>query len=623
MKKTLLIIVGAICLGFGTLVSYAQCPGCVINTGCMPPGGGLCPDSVPAATVATPYDEDVTFYLPPQVDAPPLGMVDLLEVHIDAVSGLPFGINWTADQPSNNYILNGMGGHGCVKLCGTPIGTPGVYNITVTVTATVDGGIFGNQTGQQNFYMQMVLLPGTSSNAGFAMSPTIGCEPLVVNYTNNNPSGGYVSPNPSHYGGIIYDWDFGNGNQSNVENPSPILYNTAGSYAVTYTMIVDTFGFVLKKVSVLAGPCDDTFSDPDYSMIVQNSTSSTVYTGAEISDHMPTAGSPCIWNMNVPINPSNWPFTATFTDEDSGLEGGDDACGTVTFSLPPVNSYGITTQTVTSGSLIVQYEIEKVVLTITGSDTVIVNPLPPVAPLNASTNAVCAGDSIMLSTTPGYSYEWFRNDTIALPGNSNIYWAKSQGSYSVKLTDVTTGCFSWMPDTFLTFYTAIPSFFNITLNAGINQLQSNVTGAGFFYQWQFWNGSAWVNLPAPAGVQSYYSPTANGQYQLLITNTNGCNDSATYNLTTFGLEGQSFISMVNIYPNPATDQFTIDLKDINGSDLQVSIYNMVGQLVYTRQFIVNDGQFMQQFDISTLPNGVYTVDLRVGSFAVRKKLIKE
>ncbi len=602
---------------------FSQCPGCIINSSCLPPTGGLCPDSVPAATVAVAYNEDVTFYLPPQVDAPPLGMVDLLEVHIDAVAGLPFGINWTADQPSNTYILNGNGGHGCVKLCGTPIGTPGVYNITVTVTATVDAGIFGNQQGQQNFYMQMVLLPGSSSNAGFTLTPPLGCEPLIVSYTNNNSSGGYVSPNAAHYGGFIYSWDFGNGNQSNVENPSPILYNTAGNYPVTYTLIVDTFGFVLKQVSVLTGPCTDTFSDPDYSMVVSNSSSTVIYNGAEISDHLPTPGSPCTWNMNLPINPSNWTFSASFTDEDSGLEGGDDGCGTVNFTLPPVNSYGVTTQTVTSGGLLIEYKIEKVVLTITGTDTIVVNPLPPVTPLVASATAVCSGDSILLTTLPGYSYEWFLNDTTALAGNTNQYWAMVPGSYSVKLIDPLTGCFSMMPDTLLTFYPAIPGSFAITLNSGQGQLQSSVTGAGYFYQWQFWNGSTWVNISAPAGVQNFYSPTGNGDFRLIINTINNCTDTAVYTLATFGLEDENVISQLSLYPNPASNSFTLDLQDVQGDQVTVSIINMVGQTVYQKYFEVSGGQLNHQFDISQLANGVYTVDVHVGNFAIRKKLIKE
>jgi hypothetical protein len=46
-------------LTFGPELAGQACPGCAVNNSCYVPGGGLCPDSLPAATVAQSYAQDV------------------------------------------------------------------------------------------------------------------------------------------------------------------------------------------------------------------------------------------------------------------------------------------------------------------------------------------------------------------------------------------------------------------------------------------------------------------------------------------------------------------------------------------------------------------------------------
>ena len=179
MKNTLAFLCMLLLGGLAHLDVAAQaCPGCAVNPSCYVPGGGLCPDSLPAATVAQAYSQDVTFYLPRQIDAGPfsgglLGIVDLLQLRIDAISGLPFGLNWSCNMNSNNctYFPSSNDTLGCVRICGTPVGNPGVYAVTIFVTATVDAGILGPQQAQTSFPNVLVLLPDTTSNLGFSMAP--------------------------------------------------------------------------------------------------------------------------------------------------------------------------------------------------------------------------------------------------------------------------------------------------------------------------------------------------------------------------------------------------------------------------------------------------------------------
>ena len=84
-----------------------------------------------------------------------------------------------------------------------------------------------------------------------------GCAPLTVDFINNNPAL------------AAYSWDFGNGNVSNLENPSSQLYTESGVYEVHYTAhsSIESFYFLTSiQVSNASGwgqDAEDVFSDPD------------------------------------------------------------------------------------------------------------------------------------------------------------------------------------------------------------------------------------------------------------------------------------------------------------------------------------------------------------------------
>jgi len=65
-----------------------------------------------------------------------------------------------------------------------------------------------------------------------------------------------------------------------------------------------------------------------------------------------------------------------------------------------------------------------------------------------------------------------------------------------------------------------------------------------------------------------------------------------------------------IYPNPAHNFINIDIKDFNSiSNFQVEFYNFTGQLIKSH-FGVN---YNKTVDCSELPNGLYFVQLKVGT----------
>ena len=75
-------------------------------------------------------------------------------------------------------------------------------------------------------------------------------------------------------------------------------------------------------------------------------------------------------------------------------------------------------------------------------------------------------------------------------------------------------------------------------------------------------------------------------------------------------------SEVNIYPNPASNQLTIEA---NETIQKVSIYNLIGQEVLTK----NPKSNKTILQINELPKGVYVVSTTIEGKDSTSKFIKE
>ena len=137
-------------MSINIIVSAQNCTLCNIDLTCdsVPAGPKLCPTVLPTDTAQQYYEADVTFYMPEQFDItdPVSGTVDLTQIDVVGLSGLPAGMSWTAYDytgavattfypPSNTPASE----RGCAKICGTPL-MPGEYVITVSVLAYVSLG---------------------------------------------------------------------------------------------------------------------------------------------------------------------------------------------------------------------------------------------------------------------------------------------------------------------------------------------------------------------------------------------------------------------------------------------------------------------------------------------------
>jgi hypothetical protein len=77
-------------------------------------------------------------------------------------------------------------------------------------------------------------------------------------------------------------------------------------------------------------------------------------------------------------------------------------------------------------------------------------------------------------------------------------------------------------------------------------------------------------------------------------------------------------SNVNIYPNPTSGEFFIDLKSENTKNITISIFNSVGEKIKMMSFANADGQQHISFNLSYQAKGIYYVKIETDKTTLNK-----
>ena len=86
---------------------------------------------------------------------------------------------------------------------------------------------------------------------------------------------------------------------------------------------------------------------------------------------------------------------------------------------------------------------------------------------------------------------------------------------------------------------------------------------------------------------------------------------------------EALASSLNIYPNPFSNQLTIDfVSDVNEENIRISIYDLTGKVVLQTQTDVVEGSNKIPMDVSALPKGTYLVRFDNENDSQYAKIIK-
>lgn len=558
MKKILLLLL----VSFPALVG-AQC---LIDFSQTQPG--IYPDTMPVGYVNQAYNEDITFVLP--LDT--MGF-DFTNFEIVSIS-LPVGLSWQCNNSANGCNYNPqVNQYGCVNVYGTPL-LAGQYQVDVAVLAdlTVAQGV----PTTLSVYMEILPNNVPVSNNGFSMLGAAGCAPQTVAFTNNNP------------GLLGYSWDFGNGNLSTLENPSPQVYSTPGTYVVNYEAwaVLDTIdlytltGVTINSMSGYGGGFPS-YDDADaYYILYENG---SVFSQSGI---IANTNPPVSWTTNVILNPANV-YTIEIWESDAGeiLFGADDYIGIHTLNLAGCNGCA-------AGSSNINYSIAYQQIlpspAVVSVDTVYVSGYPAVPSI-----AFDSLTSTLSTTAVGGSLQWYVNGGSISGATNQTHNVTMSGNYHV-ISINSNGCVSYS-DTVLAVYCS-PTFVPIVeMNTAGNLI---VTNAGNYdVQWYV------NNSILAADTFEIAIPIVPGDYTVVLTDEYGCEYTSAPTGVNVGISEETAFAW-RIYPNPATDFVYVDVQ---GTEVdRIEVVDLSGRVVISVDEVA---EMKNKLDLQTVSSGTYLVRL--------------
>lgn len=366
-------------------------------------------------------------------------------------------------------------GNGTISTDQNPVTTyfkPGTYTIKLSVKNNS-----GLDSVKQIAYVTVYFNPQADFNA----SPTQGCYPLDVKFTNNSKAGSGIITN--------YLWDYGDGNVDTVQKPDHI-YLSAGTFDLTLK-VTNSYG------------CSSSIIKNDLVHIDDGVVAGFSLTSLDVCKLPATA---------VFDNTSNGPEATTYL-----WSFGD---GNTSSSASPSHNY------TNSGA----YNVLLTAETLGGcSDTqsLKINVSVPVSSFKNS-DATCSNQSISFTNTsspsPLSSTWYFGDGTSSSHVNPTKTYTKT-GTYTVKLVNVfAAGCSDSVTKTITIAAGPAVSFKaddTLKCTAPLDVHFTNSSSGATQYSWDFGDGTT----SASANPDHTYTAMGNYTVTLTATNANNCGTS--------------------------------------------------------------------------------------------------
>jgi hypothetical protein len=216
--------------------------------------------------------------------------------------------------------------------------------------------------------------------------------------------------------------------------------------------------------------------------------------------------------------------------------------------------------------------------------TIAVNPYA--TPSFTQVEAICVGDG--LSAIPTIS-----NNGIA-------------GSWSPELNNTSTTTYTFTPDADLcstnaTMTIAVNPIPNVSL-----MFSGTTLGTSPGYSAYVWT----LNGSTIEGANTHeITVSANGNYVVTVTDVNGCDGSAEFNVQTIHLEEITSTHVFSIFPNPGNEKTTLSFELTEGQEVKIVILDLHGKLQFQKVYTSYAGKNKTSLDLSELSDGIYFIQL--------------
>ena len=245
----------------------------------------------------------------------------------------------------------------------------------------------------------------------------------------------------------------------------------------------------------------------------------------------------------------------------------------------------------------------------TATQTVTVFGLPPI---DAGPNdTACLSTNATLLATGGISYVWSPAGSLSDPNIANpIAGPTSTTTYTVVGT-ATGGCTNVDSVT-------VTVVGNPGLPSVAEVLDSLMCSPSYTaYQWYF-NGVA-----IPGATSQNYNFTANGNYYVEVFNVLGCSTvSAVFSVNDVGVSEFEKAILLSIYPNPTSNDVTMEYLLQKPENVKINLMNIAGQLIYAEHINALVGKNKMTISLAEQAAGIYYLQIITNENLVTKKVVK-
>ena len=473
----------------------------------------------------------------------------------------------------------------------TPI-IPGVGNLTETLTNTTSNPVVApyvfslSANGCPDTQIVNITVNPTLLLSSSLTPPTI-CDSAVFDYNPRSLTTGVTFNWFQPYVPGIYSLQ-----QSGTGNPMQKLINsTNGTVVVTYMYTLSDFGCTdSQAVSVVVNPTPKLTS---------------AMTGEVCS------------NYPFTYTPTSYTLGATFAWDRALVSGIYPLTG---YASPGAGLINEVLTNSTSNPITVTYfyrlGIGACTNLYTQSLKVVVNPTPGDATIvtHPLTSTLCSGTMYqtfgIASPAPGIDYHWTAT-------NGTVYQEGSNGQYAI-VDFMTPGTATVTVQSNYAGYDGCiaDGSYSETITSGASVAAPGVIYVnGQFicllnenssYQWGYDNAITLQPTTLTGEINQDYNnsnPNFNLYNYWVMVTTGDCTQKAYYNAPA-AVTDVNGATDVKVFPNPANDLVNVEINTTVGGNMQVEMYNMLGQKVDTKAVVNNKASF----NVTSLPAGCYIID---------------
>ena len=111
-----------------------------------------------------------------------------------------------------------------------------------------------------------------------------------------------------------------------------------------------------------------------------------------------------------------------------------------------------------------------------------------------------------------------------------------------------------------------------------------------------------------------------GLHETTITQSSSSLTQASLNSRDIMEEKAVIVSGIAVYPNPGKGNFTLTINHPANEKATVQVYNMLGQLAYSKAVNLQKGNNLLNVDMKKMAAGLYTIKLKTATAFFTKRI---